>query len=229
MRLIDRVGGLAGTGAAIYILFLPGCICDLWIPRTQANLEPGAPSGVIAKAFAANRDSHRVGAFIGLIAVFLLIIFFSRLYGALKDVSKPGSWLPIMVLASGVLMAGSLLFEIGLGFSASELSFASRGSNLYEQETVVARIFLIWGWNSAHLLAPPFALALAGTTFTAWSASAFPKWYRWASVALLVPLLLISVVMRAPGLGIAPGMVWMFLTSFVLAIRPKARAAEPAR
>lgn len=37
MSLIDRAGALAGIGAAIYILFLPGCICDLWLPRPRSG------------------------------------------------------------------------------------------------------------------------------------------------------------------------------------------------
>ncbi len=213
MSLIDRAGGLAGIGAAIYILFLPGCICNLWVPRAEVDVGPEDSSALVAKTFGDNQESVRVGAYLGLIAVFLLIMFFSRLYGALRDASGPSSWLPIMALAGGILMAGVLLVEIGLGFASSELSS-------YGEETQVVRFFVLWGWNSANLFAPPFAIALVSTTLVALSAKAFPQWYRWASAALLVLLLLSSAVLRAPGLALAPGMLWMFLTSFVLALRP---------
>ncbi len=221
MSLIDRAGGLAGFGAAIYILFLPGCICDLWIPTIGMDVEPEDSSALMAKAFAANGESVRLSAYFGLIAVFLLVMFFSRLYGALRDASGLSSWLPTMALAGGVLMAGVLLVEIGLGFASSELSS-------YGEETQVVKFFVLWGWNSANLFAPPFAMALASTTLVALSAKAFPQWYRWASAALLVLLLLTSGVLRAPGLAIVPGMLWMFLTSFVLTLGPKRGLTQTA-
>jgi hypothetical protein len=221
MSLIDRAGGLAGLGAAIYILFLPGCICDLWIPPADVDIGPEDSSALMAKAFTANQDSERLGAHFGLIAVFLLIMFFSRLYGALRDASGPSSWVPTMALAGGVLMAGVLLVEIGLDFASSELSS-------YGEETQVVKFFVLWGWNSANLFAPPFAITLASTTLVSLSAKAFPQWYRWASAALLVLLLLTSGVMRAPGLAIVPGMLWMFLTSFVLTLEPNRGLAQTA-
>lgn len=221
MSLIDRAGGLAGIGAAIYIFFLPGCICNLWVPRAEVDVGPEDSSALMAKAFTANQDSDRLHAYFGLIAVFLLIMFFSRLYGALRDASGPSSWLPTMALAGGVLMAGVLLVEIGLGFASSELSS-------YGEETQVLKFFVLWGWNSANLFAPPFAIALVSTTLVAFSAKAFPQWYRWTSAALLVLLSLTSGVLRAPGLAIAPGMFWMFLTSFVLALRPNRGLTQTA-
>lgn len=211
MRLIDRLAGVAGIGAAIYLLFLPGCICDLWIPKAEMDIGPESPSAQIAAALAANSESARLGAYFGLIAVFLLIMFVSRLYGALRDVPGASSWLPSMALAGGVLLAAVLLVEIGLGFASSELSS-------YGNETEVVRFFVLWGWNSASLAAPPFAMILASTTLVTMSAKAFPKWYRLASAALLVLLLVISGVVRAPGLAIAPGVLWMLLTSFVLIV-----------
>jgi hypothetical protein len=214
MSLIDRIGGMAGIGAAIYVMFLPGCVCDLWIKEAGPGIEiaPETPSAAIGRAFAANSEASRASAFIGLIAVFLMIVFFSRLHGALRDVSEPTAWLPLTVLAGGVMLAGVISFEVGLGFAASEL-------NDYGTETQVLRFFPLWGWNSATLFAPPFALALFGTTLSIWSARAFPAWYRWACAVLFVLLLLIAGVLRAPGLAIAPGMLWMLLTGLLLTIR----------
>lgn len=214
MTLIDRIGGVAGIGAAIYVMFLPGCVCDLWLPETGPGLEiaPETPSAQIARAFAANAEASRISAFIGLIAVFLLLVFFSRLHGALRDAAGPSAWLPTTALVGGVLMAGVMMFEIGLAFAASELAD-------YGDETQVLRFFPLWGWNAAALMSPPFALALFGTTFVTWSTQVFPNWYRWASTVLFVLLLLIAGVVRAPGLAIAPGMLWMFATALLLTTR----------
>lgn len=223
MSLIDRIGGAAGIGAAIYVMFLPGCVCDLWLPETGPGLEiaPETTSADIARAFAANTAANRTSAYIGLIAVFLLLVFFSRLHGALRAAASPSSWLPTAALAGGVLMAAVMTFEIGLAFASTELTD-------YGAETQVLRFFPLWGWNSASLAAPPFALALFGTTLVAWSTHAFPQWYRWLSTVLFVLLVLIGV-MGMPGFAIAPGMLWMFATALVLTFRtiPSPEQVQP--
>jgi hypothetical protein len=222
MTLIDRIGGAAGIGTAIYFFFRPGCICDLWLDESRAayDIAPETPSAEIARAFAANTESTRTHAYIGLIAVLLLLVFFSRLHGALRDAAGPSSWLPTAALAGGVLLAGVLTFDVGLGFAASELTD-------YGNETEVLRFFPLWGWYSATLWSPPFALALFGTTFVAWSTRAFPPWYRWLSTVLFVLLLLIAGV-GLPGLAIAPGILWMFATALLLTLRQIAPVNEHA-
>ena len=222
MTLIDRIGGAAGIGAGIYFLFRPGCICDLWIDETRAayDIAPETSSAEIARAFAANTESARMHAYIGLIAVFLLLLFFSRLHGSLRDAAGPSSWLPTAALAGGVLLAGELTFDIGLTFAASELTD-------YGNETEVLRFFPLWGWYSATLWAPPFVLALLGTTLVAWSTEAFPEWYRWTS-AVMCGLLLLITVAGMPGLAIAPGMLWMFATGFLLTVRQISPMTEHA-
>ena len=222
MSLIDRIGGAAGIGAAIYLLFRPGCICDLWIDESRAayDIPPETPSADIARAFAANTDSTRIHAYIGLIAVFLLLVFFSRLHGALRDAAGSRSWLPTAALAGGVLLAGVLTFDVSLSFAASELTD-------YGNETEVLRFFPLWGWSSATLWSPPFALALMGTTLVVWSTEAFPQWYRRMSTVLFVLLLLIAGV-GLPGLAIAPGMLWMFATGLLLTVRDMSPANGPA-
>lgn len=222
MTLIDRIGGVAGIGVAVYVMFLPGCVCDLWLgeSRSAIDIEPETPSAELARAFAANTEAARTHAYIGLMAVFLLLVFFSRLHGALREAAGPSSWLPTAALAGGVLMAGVLTFDVGLSFAGSELTD-------YGNETQVLRFFPLWGWNSATLWSPPFALALFGTTFVAWSTEAFPQWYRRMSTALFVLLLLIAGV-GLPGLAIAPGMLWMFATGLLLTVRDMSPAIGPA-
>lgn len=191
-------------------------------PKAEVGIDlaPGAPSALVAKSFAADAGRARVAGYIGLIAVVLLVTFFSRLYGALRDVSGQNSWLPIMALAGGLLLAGFILFEVGLTFATIEMQ-------AYKDESEVANFFVIWRWNAANLAAPPFAIAILSTTLVSWSTRSFPRWYRQASAVLLV-LLLITSGMGTPGLAIAPGMLWMFLTSFVLTLRPKRPVTQTA-
>lgn len=207
MSIIDRLGALAGIGAAAYFMFLP-------VPTSEVSMSPEDPSAQIAEKLAGNSGPARLGALLGLIAVVLLMMFFSRLHGALQQTSTPSSWLPTMAMTGGVLLASVLLLEIGVAYASSEL--ISEG-----QDTQVAKFFVLWDWNSATLFAPGFAITIIATTLVAWTEDGAPEWYRWVSAASLVLLLLISGVMRAPGLAIAPGMLWMFATSLMLAIQPK--------
>ncbi len=216
MRLIDRAGALAGIGATVLILLFVG-MTDV---SSEPNSGPEDPSSQLARALAANRESARLGSYLGLIGVFLLVVFAARLYGALREASVPGSWVPVMSVIGGVLLAGTLLVDIGFAYAASELSS-------YGEDTQVAKLFILWGWNSANLYAPSFVIIIGSSTAVAFSARAFPYWFRWASVLLLVLMLLIVGVMRAPGLATAPGMLWMILASLVLAIGSRGSVSAP--
>ena len=209
MSWIDRLAGLTGVAAAFYLLMLPGCVCDLWTSSPAMDVEPGDPTARIAASLAASSAAGRTGAHLSLLAVFLLVVFFARLHGALRQTVGPASWLPSLALAGGVLMAAVVLLDSGLAFAAAELGAQEHGAEL-------GRLFVLWGWNSASLFAPPFALALVSTTAAGFSDGLFRPWYRWVSALLLVLLVLAAAVVRAPGLALFPGVVWMFLTAFQL-------------
>jgi hypothetical protein len=134
----------------------------------------------------------------------------SRLHGALREASSPNSWFPTMALVGGVLLSGVLLTEVGFSFASSELA-------TYGEDMQVTKLFILWPWNSANLLAPPFVALLASSTLVTFATNAFPMWFRWGGAVLLTVMLLIGGVMRAPGLATAPGMLWIVLASVVLA------------
>ena len=201
-RLIDRVGALAGLAAAVLIVIV--------VSLSEPPGEPDDPAAVLARELARNRHASRVGAYLALLAAFLLVVFVARLHGALREASGPSSWFPTVAVIGGMLLVSILLVEAGFGFAASEL-------RTYGQDTEVAKLFVLWSWNSANLLAPPFSAMLAGSTIVAFSTSAFPTWFRWAGVLFLAVMLILVAALRAPGLAAAPGTLWLVLASLVLA------------
>ena len=202
MTLIDRAGALAGlVGSALVLVF---------VSLSEPMADPDDPSSVVAEALVDNRDSARAGAYVALLAAFFLLMFVSRLYAVLRDASGPNSWLPTATLVGGIVLIGMVLIEAGFTFAASELQS-------YGQDTQVAKVFILWSWNSANLLAPSFCALLAGSTLVAFSANTFPTWFRWTGVALLALMLLMVALLRAPGLATAPGILWIVLASVVLA------------
>jgi hypothetical protein len=174
---------------------------------------------VVAKALVENRDSARVGAYVALLAAFLFVLFVSRLHSDLRTASAPGSWLPTASLLGGFLLIGWLLVEAGFTFAASE-------PESYGEDTQVAKLFTLWSWNSANLLAPSFAALLGGSTFVGFSARIFPPWFRWSGVVFLALMLVIVAGLRAPGLAAAPGTLWIILASVVLATDRSAGTSE---
>ena len=205
MKLMDRAAGACG------IVGVPLVVAFVSLSTPIAN--PDDPSSAIAEALVENRDDARLGAYIGFLGAFLLIVFVARLHGALRNATGPGAWAPTVALIGGILLVVTLVVDAGFSYAASELQS-------YGQETQVATFFVLWSWNSANLYAPGLAALLTGTSLVVLRTNTFPGWYRWISVALLFIMALIVTVLRAPGLATAPGMLWILITSILLAVVP---------
>jgi hypothetical protein len=188
-------------GVALLLVFLT-------LAETDAN--PDDASSVVAAALIDNRDAARLGAYLGIVAAFLLIVFVARLHGALRNVANPGSWFPGLALVGGAVLVGVILVEVGFTFAATELQ--SLG-----EDAPAAKLFVLWSWNSANLAAPGFAALLAGSTLVSFTANAFPPWFRWAGAGLLL-LTVIVWAAGTPGLALAPGIVWVGLASVLLTV-----------
>lgn len=206
MSVLDRVGGVAGLAGAALVVF--------FVTLAESEADAVDSSAVAAAALVDNRDSARLGAYVGVLAAFLLIVFVARLHGALRNLAGPGSWFPGVALVGGAVLIGVLLIEVGFAFAASEL-------RSYGQDAPVARLFILWSWNSANLFVPGLAALLVGSTLVGFSAKAFPPWFRWLGVALLLVMLL-TAASGAPGLAVAPGLLWVGLASILLALTPTA-------
>lgn len=154
MGLTDRVGALAGiTGSVLVFVF---------VTLAEPAGDPDDPSALIAKAAVDNRDSARVGAYVALLAAFSFVLFVSRLHSTLRRATGPESWLPTAALVGGILLIVWLLVEAGFTFAASE-------PESYGGDTQVAKLFTLWSWNSANLLAPAFAAVVGASTFVGFS------------------------------------------------------------
>lgn len=202
MSLTDRAGALAGIAGSVLVF--------VFVTLAEPAGDPDDPSAVIANAAVDNRDSARVGAYVALLAAFSFVVFVSRLHSALRRATGPESWLPTAALVGGILLIVWLLVEAGFTFAASE-------PESYGGDTQVAKLFTLWSWNSANLLAPAFSALVGASTFVGFTARTFPPWFRWTGAVLLALILLIVTVLSAPGLATAPGTLWIFLASVVLA------------
>ena len=206
MNVIDRLGALAGAGAAVLI-----------VSYEEHNLlggaDPALPSSEVADTLVAGSadGGARFAAQLGLIGVVLLVIFAARLHGALSDAAPRAAWLPITVVAGAILLGGVVLIEIGFTYAATELAD-------YGDDTAAARVFALWGWNIAGIFAPGLGALVAGTTAVVLTTKPFPEWYRWVCVLLLLGMTVIWGL-GAPGFATVFGFLWMVLTSLMLTFR----------
>ena len=186
-----------------------------------ADVNPDDSATVVAAAVRSNRDSAQFAAFLGLLGAVLFGIFVARLYGALRLHTVSGSWVPVMSLIGGILVISAVVTEIGLAYAVSEFSFGDEGQ--------LARFFVLWSWNSASIYAPGFALMMVGGTAVEPSGRLFPDWFRPLSWALF-GFSAFMVVARAPGLGVAPAVLWVGIVSILLTFRTdvRARLHDPA-
>ena len=202
----ERGSGLAGVAGVCLIVS-----CSV---MAAADVNPDDSATVVATAVSSNRDSAQFAAFLGLLGAVLFGIFVARLYGALRLHTVSHSWVPVMSLIGGILVISAVVTEIGLAYAVSEFSFADEGQ--------LARFFVLWSWNSASIYAPGFALVMVGGTAVEPSGRLFPDWFRPLSWALF-GFSAFMVVARAPGLGVAPAVLWVGIVSILLTFRTDVR------
>ena len=159
----------------------------------------------------ANRDRARLAALLGVVGAVLFAVFIARLYDVLRTQSAFHPWLAGSSLVGGILVSGVALIEDGLAYSASEVTPATGSAT---------RLFILWSWSSASIYAPGFAVLIVGGTAAQRAGSVFPKWFRPLSWTLPGVTALLVLVMRAPGLGAAPGVLWVCVSAILIIFRP---------
>jgi hypothetical protein len=141
-----------------------------------------------------------------------MLWFVSYLYSHLRQAEGTSEWASALVLGGGLVVIGFLMIESGFYYAGSEIED-------YAGDTEVAKMIHLWGWNSASLVAPGFAAILFGSAVAGFRHGAIHRWLAWFSVLMLVMLLLIAVVLGAPGLGAGVGSLWTVVASLTLALR----------
>lgn len=210
MSVWDRIGALSGLIGGITV-FASVSLAD--VAATGLEPDPTDPSAHLARAFIANRDRVRLGALVGLLGAFLMLFWVAFLYSKFREAEGPSGWFSNLVLAGGVVLVGLQLIEAGFAYAASELSD-------YRGDTQVAKVLLLWGWNSASLVAPGLAAIMAGAALLGLVSKALPPWLGWLSAASFGLLILIALVLGTPGLGAGVGMIWIVVVSIALATGP---------
>ncbi|MDQ4065381.1 MAG: hypothetical protein M3161_04980 [Actinomycetota bacterium] len=213
--VVNRIAALSGFLGTIVIV-MAGSLSDP--ARAGVYPAPTLDSDVVATLFARNSQRGRLGAQLMLLGAFLMLWFGSYLFARLRRAEGAPTWSSALVLAGTVVLVTFLLVEAGFGYAASELSE-------WGTDTQPARMISLWGWNSAVLLAPGSAAVLLGCTIAGLRDGAIPRGLAVAAGLGLVLLLLIAVLMGAPGLAASIGGLWVAVASLVLGLKRDAEGS----
>jgi hypothetical protein len=213
LGVLDRLA--LGCGAGFAVLMLVG----------NGLTEDGAPTedtpaGAQAYFALLRSGSHRVGLGLELLGLSLLVVFLARAAAYLRSAEGPGSWLPGLALAGGLVTV-----SVKLAFAAPYVVGLAVTDLPGEQALLLQRLndaaFLVSAMTSGLMV-----LGLAGSALRS---RVVPRWL--AAVGLPVAALAVfgSLAPRdldgTPGVaGFLLGLLWLLVTSLVLAVRRPARA-----
>jgi hypothetical protein len=206
-KVVDVV--TSGAGLAAVVLLVSGVILGDTADQAS-NPNPTQSADLLADALTRNRDDARLGAYLLLPAALLLLLFIGRLASYLSQPRMESEWMSFTVLAGGAVFAGMVLVDAGFAFAVTELT-------TFGNDPAVAKTLFLWGWNSAFLYAAPLTAIAAGTTITAIAQTLFPAWARWASLVLVV-IMLVGFLLGVPGMATGVGLLWMALMSILLTV-----------
>ena len=135
---------------------------------------------------------------VGVASFFLFIAYFRR---RLQQAEGEGGWLASAAYGGGLVTAGMMLVVLSMTFATAAISAGG--------DTVVAKVFATWFWNSVWVYAPPMIALALGASIVIVRYSALPRWIGW--IGFLVTLTLLM-----PWVGAAVTMAWIILVSLAL-------------
>jgi hypothetical protein len=200
-RLWERFPPL--TGAVAVILTVVGT--SLGDPyRSGLDPDPTDPSSVVAQALTKIREDARTGVLLGLIGMFFLIWFVSYLREYLRSFEGEAAWMSLVAYGGGLIGIVLLLVSFAATLAATEII-------AYGDDTVIAKVFLTFGWNYFYVVSPPLMALVAASSLVALRFGALPRW-----LAVLGLVILVVPFFVGAGLGAVLGLMWILLASVVL-------------
>lgn len=177
----DRIAPLSGLA---FVLF---GVAGVFL--VNAGTEYAGPPADLAAHYADRRGTVSLGAWLGMFSAAALAWFSAVVWRALRVAEGPGGRLSVAAFGGGVLAGGVLLVSYGAHLAAALRAGQEGGLMPAAAALLFDLAGLLWG------VAAPVALAVlvAGVALVALRHRAFPAWWGWTSLGLVV-LLLISPI-----------------------------------
>lgn len=199
----------AMTGAiAVILSVVAASLADPY--RSGFTPDPGDSSDSIATAMTEIRDDVRLGVLLGAIGAFFLIWFVAYLRAYLQSFEGGEGWMSSVVFGGGLVATTLLLVSDSVALAATETA-------AYAQDPVIAKVFLTHGWNYFYVVSPPLMALVAAASLIGLRYQALPRW-----LSILGLVMLVLPFLTGAGLGAMLGLLWILLTSVVLALMGRA-------
>lgn len=203
---MDRVRSWFGPISGV--LFVVALVINIVIGGFDA--EPSDSASSVLAEFRDSADDIFLGAWIGMLGVGFLLIFFAHLRTKFRD--SGASWVADAFLAGGVVLAGAFMVV-----AAVALAGATAGDNGHIEVAQVAGDFM---WNITLIFSPGLLAVGIAAAVVSFTHRALPTWL--GALAILVALGAVF-----PWIGILVFIAWVLAASIVEIIhvsRPKTAA-----
>ena len=197
-KIWDRLGAFTGVIFAV-LMFVGLSIAG------SADVEPYDPSDQIARVFVEQEDQTDLGAKIGLVGVAFFFGFLAYFRRRLQQVEGEDGWLTSMAYGGGLVTAAMLLVIMSMQFATTSVSVGV--------DSVVAKVFATWFWNSVWVFAPPMIAFTLGASLVIVRYRALPRWIGWLGFLVTLTLLM-------PWIGVALTTAWILVVSVALTLQP---------
>ena len=194
----DRIWNIGG--ALTGILFVVLVAVSMGITR-GIDIEPSDSSIEIAREYVDRSDQADTGALIGLVGLVIFFGFLAYFRRRLQQAEGDGGWLTSTAYGGGLVTAAMLLVMLSMTLATTSVS-----PNV---DTVVAKVYATWLWNSVWVFAPPMMAFTLGASLVIARYGALPRWIGWIGF-------LVALTLFAPWIGVAVTLAWILLVSLVL-------------
>ena len=198
---LDRVVALAGAGSVV-ATFAAVSVGDMG----GKGLNPDMSPDVLLQGLREQVDALRTAASLFTVAAVLMAVFLGSLWARL---SRASAALAVIGVAGGVLAA---VQSLSLALDGIGLASAADLGN-----GVAAQVLLTTGWDSARVGAAPLLVMVLAAAIAGFRFGLFPVWFRWVSLAFLVPLVVALAPVGPAGVMGFVGGLWVVTASLLFA------------
>ena len=196
-RAWDIAGALTGI-VFVVLMFVSMAVAG------DPDLEPGDPSAKIATVLAIRSDKVETASMIGLVGLAFFFGFLGYFRRRLQQAEGEGGWLAEVAYGGGLVTATMLLVLLSMQLATTSVSG--------HQDTQVAKVFVVYGWNYVMVFAPPMIAFTLGASLIIVRYAALPRWTGWLGFLVALSLLM-------PWIGMVLATAWVLLVSVVLVIQ----------
>lgn len=206
--VLERAAALAGA-ASVVVTSVGASLADVGGKGIDPTMAPEA----MVRGLQEHAGAMRAGTSLVSVGAVLAAVFAGPLWHRLSAASP---WVAVIGASGAVLTAALYLSEAADGIGLSTAADFDDG--------VTAQVLVTTGWESARILAVPSLIMVTATVLAGFGYGIFPRWFRWFSAAMLVPLVIALAPVGPAGLlGFFFGGLWVLVTSLFFAMESAAR------